>query len=503
MVQEDDLHHKMDLSLQWHKQAFVNVPRGFWLQLENQKRFVHWLELQLNITNKEDWYCIPLSRIIQHQGGTFMNHFTGSILGMLKHIYPDFQFLPWKFNQAPRNFWSNMENQKKYFHWLEQQLNITKEEDWYKVTTDQIRQHYGAGLLSYYQNSPIKMLQHMYPNFHFLPWKFTQTAKHFWDDPSNLKQYLDHIAASLGMGVEDLKTVPTHVFKGTSLLQKYTLQQALTLAYPEKMWNFNQQFSKGQAHLQKKVEELFGSSTTIFSNYKHPTMKHRKSNKAIELDLFIPDYQLAIEYQGWQHDFHMFLGNLKRQKERDHEKREQCQLNNILLISIPELWSGLVDDLAITIHSAWAGLSKHHNNANNLYSLPFPCPTKGNVILPSNSDIQRAQRSKRNFLKQHKWGKLFLLPKQYHANINPVDWWLSEKYDGFRGMWIGTEKHFKTKGNTTIIPPAFVVNQLPTHMNLDGELWYVNVMSPVINTYTYKYTGVFFDGVGVYLWLTS
>lgn len=274
------------------------------------------------------------------------------------------------------------------------------------------------------------------------------------------------------MEVESLQFVSRHTLessRGSTLPRKYNLQDTLLKAYPEKNWKFRKIFSKGQTYLTKLVSELFGSSIKLECGYKHPSIKHSKSDKNIELDLFVPDYHLAIEYQGLQHEFPSFRGKLKLQKERDQEKRLLCQQNGILLIEIPELWSGLIDDLKTTIHHYYC---KDCTN-NTLLPLPFPCPPNGSLIPPSNADIQRAKRTRNTSGSGNKYGKLFMLPKQYYANINPTDWWLSEKYDGFRVMWVATEKHFKTKGNTTIIPPAFIVNQLPLNINLDGEIWCV------------------------------
>jgi hypothetical protein len=414
---------------------------------------------------------------------------------MLQHIYPKYKWLPWKFQRSPKGFWSDIKNQQTYVQWLEQQLQITNKEDWYKVTLDQLDQHHGTWLGRHY-GTVFTMLQHIYPKYKWLPWKFQHTPKGFWDEPSNLKQYLDTIASNLGIEVEALKTQPRHTFSGTSWLTMYTLQQALKLAYPDKNWSFSPLSSKGQIYLQQLLEKMFGTSTNIISNYRHPTIIHSKSNRSIELDLFIPDYQLAFEYQGFQHDFHTYWGtNLQKQKQRDQEKRELCQQYGILLVAIPELWSGLEDDLKATIYHHY--YRKEHNNNNNnndnnnstsnnnnhdddsknLPSLPFPLPAEGNVILPSNAEIVNARRRVLNNNKStKKYGQLFVLPKQYYGNMDPTGWWLSEKYDGFRVMWIATEQHFKTKGNRTIIPPAFIVSQLPIDKNLDGELWCVCVV---------------------------
>ena len=61
-----------------------------------------------------------------------------SLYSTLKSIYPNYEWIPWKFQQTPKNFWSNIENQRKYFHWLSNQLNIKSNEDWYNIKLEQI-----------------------------------------------------------------------------------------------------------------------------------------------------------------------------------------------------------------------------------------------------------------------------------------------------------------------------------------------------------------------------
>lgn len=49
--------------------------------------------------------------------------------------------------------------------------------------------------------------------------------------------------------------------------------------------------------------------------------------------------------------------------------------------------------------------------------------------------------------------------------------WITEKYDGFRAMWMGKDKYFVTRGGVIVDPPVFIQQQLPRDVHLDGELW--------------------------------
>ena len=53
-------------------------------------------------------------------------------------VFPEYPWLPWKFNTVPRKFWENSENKRKFMDWLYKELQFTSMEDWYKVTPEVI-----------------------------------------------------------------------------------------------------------------------------------------------------------------------------------------------------------------------------------------------------------------------------------------------------------------------------------------------------------------------------
>jgi hypothetical protein len=69
--------------------------------------------------------------------------------------------LPWKFNKAPKDFWNNKDNQRKFLDWLGKELGFKEMSDWYKVRVEDILQH-GAGISLHY-NSPRQILEANYP----------------------------------------------------------------------------------------------------------------------------------------------------------------------------------------------------------------------------------------------------------------------------------------------------------------------------------------------------
>ena len=113
----------------------------------------------------DDWYNVVQEDIFRHGGRTILQQFfNNSPSKALQTVYPQHNWLLWKFQQVPRMFWRSEENHKLYFDWLGHQLEYTCMEDWYNVTAEDIQRNKGAGVLSYYGNSPAKALQKIYPH---------------------------------------------------------------------------------------------------------------------------------------------------------------------------------------------------------------------------------------------------------------------------------------------------------------------------------------------------
>jgi hypothetical protein len=55
----------------------------------------------------------------------------------------------------------------------------------------------GARLLNKYNGSLSILLLSMFPDFHWLPWKFTIPARDFWNDVKNQRLFMDWAAKQL------------------------------------------------------------------------------------------------------------------------------------------------------------------------------------------------------------------------------------------------------------------------------------------------------------------
>lgn len=122
----------------WLPWQFSITPKGYWSDISNQKTYMNWLFNKLNYKTIEDWYNVTGQDIIGNHGGGLLEKYKGSPIKLLSSVFPEYNWLPWKFHSIPKGFWEKDGNQMVYMKWLEDKLNVKSEEDWYNVSVDVI-----------------------------------------------------------------------------------------------------------------------------------------------------------------------------------------------------------------------------------------------------------------------------------------------------------------------------------------------------------------------------
>jgi hypothetical protein len=95
----------------------------------------------LNLKNHSDFYKLTetvqtiknspshLKEIEKRGGGDLLKQYKNAHT-LLSTLYPQHEWLPWKFPVVSRGFWSNVENQKKFLETISKELKITSLELW-------------------------------------------------------------------------------------------------------------------------------------------------------------------------------------------------------------------------------------------------------------------------------------------------------------------------------------------------------------------------------------
>jgi hypothetical protein len=107
-------------------------------------------------------------------GGGHLLHskYNSSLPLLLAEIYPEYDWLPWKFSVCPHNYWDNKENQRKFMDWAGKQMNVNDMSDWYNVTRKDLCSIGGRSLLMKYNNSRLRLLSEIYPKYDWNAEKF-------------------------------------------------------------------------------------------------------------------------------------------------------------------------------------------------------------------------------------------------------------------------------------------------------------------------------------------
>lgn len=152
-----ELHPNYD----WKPWLMETAPQGFWIDRKNRQEFVIWLGKQLKYRKPEDWYDITSDDFIRHGGMTMLMTWAGNspTRAVIENL-PEGSWQPWRFSRVPRGYWKKLENRKVFMRALGQSLNFKSNDDWRKLSGEQVRAFGGGALLSvFYNNSLTKMLR--------------------------------------------------------------------------------------------------------------------------------------------------------------------------------------------------------------------------------------------------------------------------------------------------------------------------------------------------------
>ena len=229
-----------DYKYKFYEWKFIFVNRGFWRDELNCKNYMDWLFNELKFKNMEDWYKINTDSFYNNHGTTLLYLNKGCPQNLIKKYYPKYDWIPWKFERVPKNFWSDVNNQRKYTDWLFNELKFKNMEDWYNINQEIIQNNFGASVLNYYKGSPQKMLEKIYSEIKWIPYKFN-LPKGFWKDINNQKEYMDWLFKELKYEKEEdwykLQRYMLNENYGSTLKNIYrTIYELISSVYPKIDW---------------------------------------------------------------------------------------------------------------------------------------------------------------------------------------------------------------------------------------------------------------------------
>jgi hypothetical protein len=244
--------------------------------------------------------------------------------------------------------------------WLAEYYNISMVDDWYNISQTMFYETGGGGLLTeFYDSSPSKALKCNYPDTKWQPWRFERMPHRYWDVVGNQFNFMEWFQDRNKLpSIKNWQGITKQMIesnRGGSLLNKCgSLISLLRNHYPEEEWQAYKwtlnSVSVTQSRLLEILNMLIPKDVEIECESAIPAMKYKHTQKPMYFDVWIPMYNLAVEYNGIQHYMeHGFVHThegLFRQSKRDKEKITQCKIFDITILSIPFWWQNEVEVVA-------------------------------------------------------------------------------------------------------------------------------------------------------------
>jgi hypothetical protein len=160
---------------------------------------------------------------------------------MIMELYGEYQWIPWKFESVPRGFWEDRKNCLKFLKHVEKEMNIISMDSWYFIKLNDIIKHGGSTLLQRYEMSLYRLLDDLYPEYDWKPWKFHTVPQGLWDDGDMICRYMEWMSQEFEIkSPEDWYSMDIRSLmeKGaSSLIHKHTNHSnLLSTYYPEYNW---------------------------------------------------------------------------------------------------------------------------------------------------------------------------------------------------------------------------------------------------------------------------
>jgi hypothetical protein len=351
----------------------LKMPDKTWDQKKNRILYIRWLVKKLGFKKKVEYYGLKENHFSKNYGANLLhsNSKVGrkkfDIIDLLEETYPNYEWQFWKFSKISNNFIT--EKQKKnlsekelkvlklkikkrhklVFKWILKQEKIPQSSNKiYDLSNSIVKKYKGArSLLKTYKNFPdlvISLLDVKIDRF-----KFKHNGRGFWEDKKNHTEAIQYLAKELGIKkCNDWYTVQYDDFDKIGIGRMPSLR--------EYKGSFAKCIIKNIPKC-KLVESKFDRSSKYeyrarrfaICIYGEKNVKHNfypKFLNGLELDIFVPNNKMAIEYNGSQHYFfnkHYHKNNkvFLDSKLRDKKKLVLCKKNNINLIVIKyDSWDG-------------------------------------------------------------------------------------------------------------------------------------------------------------------
>ena len=327
--------------LKYHRIGGINL-------IEKQRELIDSFYYFYHFQSFEEFYFITRKQIYDYAGATLINyHYENNLFKLLFTIYPNY---PWEIDRFCRlnskKYFEKIENQTKFLEKLFYHLKLNSLAGWLNITKKKFIKNGGEILIkNFYENNMQKMLFSIYKNY---PWHF----ENFFIDKNEFF-YLKIREMKEKYFIEEKRDW----YRLPMRIDQINARRLLANFYPNEKWEKKLFFYRSKKTIQRILYSYLKKiyySYLIYESYRPPYLKiYDEDSVGFEFDIFIPNLNLAIEYQGEQHydDISNFgFGSIELYQNRDKMKESLAIFNGINLINIPFWWDKSLFSLQTTLN---------------------------------------------------------------------------------------------------------------------------------------------------------
>mmetsp|Transcript_20022 Transcript_20022/g.22278 ORF Transcript_20022/g.22278 Transcript_20022/m.22278 type:complete len:688 (-) Transcript_20022:161-2224(-) len=144
---------------------------------DQEREFFEYARENLQINNLNDWYKVSKTRLHRIGGGQILQKYDGDLCAALQAVYPDHEFVPWKFRRTTKGLFTNIDVVVEFLKWAEKDLEIDDPEEWYRISRSQWDEIGGGALWTTYRQNLFKAFDILYPEHEFSEEEFRTRVK--------------------------------------------------------------------------------------------------------------------------------------------------------------------------------------------------------------------------------------------------------------------------------------------------------------------------------------
>ena len=321
-------------------------PPSFWESQKNQRAYLDYLFIKLKYKSMEDWYNITNIILLQHRGRCLLSYYS-SAFEAVKSIYKEHNWISQDSLSFPRTkspkYWKDIEKQAIFFDSIFKELKYKSFNDWYSLQFENLNSKGGSAILKIY-GSVFDALKVIYPNY---PWDISKSTNRKRFSSIDIANFLLSIQKKFKVEkIDDWYRISNPLFRDSGFIQILLslggLRKLLNKQHPNINWKFNKFSEKSKKSVQRWLFILtsnYYANYFVIESYFYPSLRF-PMGRWISFDIFIPELNIALEYDGEQHfeEVHQTLGFLEITQYSDKQKKIIAKENFIRLIKIPYWW---------------------------------------------------------------------------------------------------------------------------------------------------------------------